>query len=171
MGAPTVVLRDPILIKQILVRDFDHFTDRQKTHDFEIDRLFSKSVVFLAGNKWRDMRNMLSLIYTSSKMKYMYNLMIECVEDFTKIYLKKAEENNGELEIDTHDVFGRITAEGIATTALGFKGDCLANENSKFYKVALDMEADFANPKAILLMHIFPSLLISWATNFPKKRS
>lgn len=74
MGAPTVVPRDPALIKQIKVRDFDYFTDRQKSHYFEFDRLLSKSVLLLADQKWRDMRTILSPIYTSSKMnQMMYN--------------------------------------------------------------------------------------------------
>ena len=156
MGQKTLVLRDPAMIKQIMIRDFDHFVNR--IHDVQQDRLLNKSVLLLRDQKWRDMRTMLSPIYTSSKMKYMYGLLADCVEDFVKFYSEKAKSAGGEVEIETHDVFARITADGIVTTALGFKGDCVRNKDSKIYEMTDEMEADFTSPTTLTLTFMFPAL-------------
>lgn len=63
-----MVIKDPTLIKQITIRDFDNFVNHDGNHDVETDRLLSKSVLLLRDQKWKDMRSMLSPIYTSSKM-------------------------------------------------------------------------------------------------------
>lgn len=43
-----------------------------------------------------------------------------------------------EVEIETHDVFARVTADGISTT-----GDCVRNKDSQIYKIADQTEGDF----------------------------
>jgi cytochrome P450 family 9 len=151
------MLKDPDFIKKVLIKDFDHFINRDNSHDIEIDRLFDKSIVNLRDQKWRNMRTMLSPIYTSSKMKTLFGLLNDCMEEFVTIYECKAKANCGSVEIDTHEVFARVTADGIATTALGFEGDCVKNENSEIYKIAKFLEVDFKNPLILTLKFMFPS--------------
>lgn len=153
-----MVIRDPTLIKKITIKDFDYFVNRLGDNDIEVDRLLSKSVLILRDQKWRDMRTMLSPIYSSSKLKQMYGLLTECMEEFIKLYEDKARKNGDTVEIETHDVFARITADGIATTALGFKGDCVVNKNSKIYEIADALEEDFTEPTKLTLIHVLPSL-------------
>lgn len=156
MGEPTLIIRDPGMLKQIMIRDFDYFVNREANHGIETDKLLSSSVLLLRDHKWREMRTMLSPIYTSSKMKYMYELLTECMDEFIDVYEQKAKANGGSTEIETHDVFARCTADGIATTALGFKGDCVKNEKSKIYEIADNMETDFTNPTTITLTFLLP---------------
>jgi cytochrome P450 family 9 len=156
-GRLSLIVKDPNHIKKITIKDFEHFMNHDNNkHD--TDRLFSKSVLILRDQKWKDMRTMLSPIYTSSKMKYMYGLLTECMDEFIAINENKAKANGGKIEIETHDVFARITADGIATTALGFKGDCTKNRDSEIYKIAQSLEADLTNPTSVTIMLTFPKL-------------
>lgn len=88
----------------------------------------------------------------------MFDLLVECSEEFIHIFEKKAKENNGKLEIDAHKIFTQIAADGISTTALGFKGDCVVNQSSKLYEVVSDMDEDFTRPKHGIIFRLFPKL-------------
>ncbi|KAJ8916088.1 hypothetical protein NQ315_004454 [Exocentrus adspersus] len=46
---PTLLIRDPDLIKQITVKDFDHFTDHRSLVPEDGDPLWSKNLVALKG--------------------------------------------------------------------------------------------------------------------------
>lgn len=157
-GTYTLVVSDPSIAKQIMVKDFEYFVNRDLVDPNKIDKLLGKSILMLRDQEWKDVRSTLSAVYTSSKMKQMYGLLQECITDFMDLYEEKASLNQGQIIIDTHDVLARITADGIATTALGFKGDCIRNENSEIFKVALDMESDFQNPNSLIFLNIFPAL-------------
>lgn len=56
MRTPQYVARDPEAIKQIGVKNFDHFEDHQSFTDDSIDKLWGNNLFFLKGEKWRNMR-------------------------------------------------------------------------------------------------------------------
>lgn len=90
----------------------------------------------------------------------MYHHLTNCAQDLTEFFddtLKK----NGRIIIESKNIFGRFTAEAISTTALGFKGNCIKNENSKIFELAEHINSDFtglAGVLKLLLIPIFPSL-------------
>lgn len=47
--SPIVILKDLELIKQIGVKDFDHFVDHRVFMDEDADPLFGKNLFFLRG--------------------------------------------------------------------------------------------------------------------------
>jgi cytochrome P450 family 9 len=132
--------------------------NRENIQTVDADKLLSKSILCSHDQKWKDMRTLLSPIFTSSKMKNMFKLLTECVEELMTIYEGKLKANGNELEVDIHDVFARITADGIATTILGLKSDCVKNKDSEIFKIAETLEEDFTNPTTFSLLLIFPKL-------------
>lgn len=46
---PSLVLKDPELIKQIAIKNFDHFTDRKFNFATEDEPLFGKNLLNLKG--------------------------------------------------------------------------------------------------------------------------
>ncbi|XP_019875697.2 cytochrome P450 9e2-like [Aethina tumida] len=125
---PTLVLRDPDLIKQITVKDFDHFTDHSTTVPGE--PMLSKNLFTLKGQEWKDMRATLSPSFTSSKMKGMFTLISDCANNFVE-YFKQINKNT--ITIEMRDTFTRFTNDAIATTAFGIKVDSLKDRNNQFY--------------------------------------
>lgn len=111
----------------------------------DLDRLFGKTLFGMHGQKWKDMRATLSPMFTSSKMKLSFGLLSNHAQDFVKHFEEKAG-SDGNNEIDVLEIFSRFTADGIATAALGFEGDCVKNENSFVYKMMQDILHDFTGP-------------------------
>lgn len=56
---PVYCIRDPELIRQISIKDFDHFVNHRSKFDENVDRLFGRSLFILRDQKWRDMRSTL----------------------------------------------------------------------------------------------------------------
>jgi hypothetical protein len=63
---PVVYAVDPDFIKQILVKDFDHFVDRRKMA-LGSDRLMNKMLSLLEGQEWKDVRSTMSPTFTTGK--------------------------------------------------------------------------------------------------------
>lgn len=81
---PTWIIRDPTIIKQIAVKDFDHFEDHRKFMDDETDDFLANSLVTMRGETWRDMRATLSPAFTGSKLRNMFELVSECADELLK---------------------------------------------------------------------------------------
>nr|WCC58103.1 cytochrome P450 [Pharsalia antennata] len=154
---PTLVLKDPDLIKQITVKDFDHFTDHRSFVAEDANPLWGKNLFALTGHKWRDMRAILSPSFTSSKMRAMFVLMSECAENFVQHFQKK---NEGVVTIEFKDTFSRFTNDVIATTAFGIQVDSLGQPKNHFYlmgKEATDFSG-FRKSLTFIGYFIFPKL-------------
>ncbi|XP_063915542.1 cytochrome P450 9e2-like isoform X1 [Zophobas morio] len=132
---PTLVLKDPELIKQITVKDFDHFVDHRTFIPEDSDPLWGKNLFALTGKKWREMRTTLSPAFTSSKMKYMFTLISQSGEQFVKYFLKKDEDL---ITVEMKDTFTRFTNDVIANTAFGVECDSLGERKNEFYMMGKD---------------------------------
>jgi cytochrome P450 family 9 len=131
--SPALVLRDPDLIKDILVKDFDHFVDHKRVIPEGSDPIWDKNLFFLTGQKWRDMRSTLSPAFTGSKMRQMYVLITKSAEQFVGHFLKHEKKS---IPIEMKDTFARFTNDIIASTIFGFECDSLEDPESKFYEMA-----------------------------------
>ncbi|XP_072749235.1 cytochrome P450 9e2-like [Anoplolepis gracilipes] len=127
---PVVVIRDPDLIKSIAVKNFESFLDHRAFIDEANDPLFGKNLFSLRGEKWRDVRTLLSPAFTSSKMKAMFKLMSDCAANFTD-FLSKLPFDKSVVELK--DCFTKYTNDVIATCAFGINVDSMRNPNNEFY--------------------------------------
>jgi cytochrome P450 family 6 len=75
---PTLLIRDLELVKNILVKDFQIFTDRVLSSDEKLDPLFSRALSVTKGQLWRHLRTNLTTVFTSGKMKMMFYLVDIC---------------------------------------------------------------------------------------------
>ncbi|CAH2012723.1 unnamed protein product [Acanthoscelides obtectus] len=133
---PTLIIKDPELTKQILVKDFDHFVDHYLFQGSDYDPLWGKNLIALKGEKWREMRSILSPCFTSSKMKAMFKLMLDCAERFTEYFqsLSVAEQTeNQAIPQEMKETFTRYATDVVASTAFGVEVDSLNEPNNSFY--------------------------------------
>nr|WIT94141.1 cytochrome P450 monooxygenase CYP9AZ3 [Euwallacea interjectus] len=129
---PVLMLKDPDLIKQVTVKDFDSFPNHAEFADPESDLLWSKNLFALKGERWKEMRHVISPNFTSSKIKILYGLMSEAAEDFVKFF-QNSSSDGAVLELEMKDVFTRFANDVIASTAFGIKVDSLRNRDNTFY--------------------------------------
>ncbi|XP_020296279.1 cytochrome P450 9e2-like [Pseudomyrmex gracilis] len=129
-ATPTVILRDPELIKDVTVKEFEHFHDHRTFVDEEIDPLFGKNIFSLRGDRWREMRNTLSPSFTASKMKFMVELISKCAHEFVDYLIDHPDLCHS---IETKQVFRRYTTDVIATAAFGISVNSMKEQNNEFY--------------------------------------
>ena len=87
---PILLFRDLELVKNILVKDFQTFKDRTIFLEEKLDPIFCKTMGALKGELWYHLRTNLSPVFTSRKIKLMFNLvdtsgkeLAECLEKTT----------------------------------------------------------------------------------------
>uniref|UniRef100_A0A2M4BJZ6 Putative cytochrome p450 9b2 n=1 Tax=Anopheles marajoara TaxID=58244 RepID=A0A2M4BJZ6_9DIPT len=173
---PVYVVRDPELIKQITVKDFDHFADHATTglEDSSSDVLFANSLVSLRGQKWRDMRATLSPAFTGSKMRIMFELIAECgqsmVEHFRAEEAKVKSSGSG-LQLEMKDVMSRFGNDVIGTAAFGIKVDSFRNPENEFITMARSIMNLQSVVKMVKMMGfaLFPKLMARLKIDFLTK--
>lgn len=158
---PVYFLRDPELFKQIAVIDFDAFEDHRFNFSPEMDSLLGNMVATMSGKRWRKMRSTLTPLFTSSKIRNMFDLVRECAID-ARDYLFEHElpARGSECEMATKDFFARISNNIIASCAFGLKIDSLTDRENEFYKTGSKVQA-LSNMKyflKIILMRTSPWL-------------
>lgn len=132
---PLYLIRDPEVIKQIAIKDFDHFVNHRSIFGDESDKnLFAASLFLMKDNKWKDMRSTLSPVFTGSKMRQTFQLMNEVAQE-TIEYLKQQPGvcTNVGFDFDIKDFITRFTNDIIASTAFGLKVNSFADKNNEFY--------------------------------------
>lgn len=125
---PMLVLRDPELIRRIMIKDFAYFTDRGLYSDESFDPL-SGHLFALGGEKWRNLRVKLTPAFTSGKLKGMFSTLVDCGAHLQHYLNKVADE--GEL-LDVRETTASHTINVIASVAFGFDVDTINEPNHEF---------------------------------------
>lgn len=94
---PFLLLRDPAIIKNVLIKDFKYFTDRYVAAS-EDDALGTANLFILKNPHWRNLRMKLTPVFSSGKIKKMFHLMTAVTEDLDTHL--EALGLHGECEID-----------------------------------------------------------------------
>lgn len=127
---PTLILRDPDLIKEIAVKNYDHFYNHLAFLPDNHDRLWKKGLVLWKDQQWREMRSALSPAFTSSKMKAMFPLLSEPAGAFIQYLFKQNQEI---VSVEMKDFSSRYTNDAIASVIFGVKCDSFENSQNAFY--------------------------------------
>lgn len=130
---PVFVVRDPDLVKQITVQDFEHFTNHQGNFDVDVDSLLARTLFFSRNQEWKDMRNILTPAFTGTKMRMMFDLVRDSTSQFMKNLKIEAEHHQHGREYEFKDLFTRYACSIIATCAFGLNVDAITNRDDDFY--------------------------------------
>ncbi|CRL03688.1 CLUMA_CG016217, isoform A [Clunio marinus] len=127
---PVLVVTDPKLVQDILIRDFTTFHDRPMPVDENKDPI-SGHLFNIGGQKWRDLRVKLSPTFTSGKIKAMYPI-IKNVGKVLEDYLDE-QVNKGVNVFEFRDLMARFNINIISSVAFGIDNDCI-NEPKHFFR-------------------------------------
>lgn len=78
---PYLMVRDPELIKNVFIKDFNNFSNKMLGSD-EADAMGNTNLFLAKNPPWKFIRQKLTPIFTSGKLKKMYELMMEICQDF-----------------------------------------------------------------------------------------
>lgn len=157
-SGPVTIIRDLDLIKSITTKHFDHFVDHQSfIANPELEPLFGNNLFVLRGDRWREIRALITGAFTSSKMKAMFKLMSDCGSTFAEYLVDQSRE--GMNEINSKDSFTRYANDTIATCAFGISVDSMANPTNDFYTLGREA-TNFEGLKSLrfLMVQNFPMI-------------
>ena len=123
---PQLVVGDPEMLKDILVRDWHVFADRTKGRKSG-DEVTDNFLTALSGNEWKRMRSVTSPTFTSGKMKSMFPVMEDCcklMENNIRNRIRK-QEGSGIYELDMRHLAGCYSMDVIAKC-------CFATDTNSF---------------------------------------
>lgn len=109
---PVYFVRDIDILRQMTIKDFDNFEDHVAFIESDSDALFGKSLFMLSEKKWRDMRATLSPAFTGSKMRHMFELVVECAEDMAKHLIDESKRGKS-VRWEMKEFFSRYTSDVI----------------------------------------------------------
>lgn len=121
------------LIKQILVKDFNIFTNRGLYHNEKDDPL-SAHLAAVEDDTWKTLRQKITPTFTSGKLKTMFETIVKISDKLVKTIETESSES-GQLEVKT--ILSRFTVDVIGATAFGLECNSLEDPNTQFYKMGL----------------------------------
>lgn len=128
---PALLIRDLDLIKTILVKDFNKFSDRYSRADPHQDALGSYNLFFIKNPYWKELRSKLSPVFTSGKIKKMFPLVEEIGAELDKYLCNLALGSNTNV-VEVKDICGHYTTDVIASIAFGVQANSLKDPNADF---------------------------------------
>lgn len=153
---PVLMIKDLNLIKNILIKDFDHFMSRGMYCDKENDPL-SAHLFALPAKEWQPMRQKISPTFSSGKIKAMFATAISCGENMKK-YLNQEIKSGRDL-FDMREMFARYTTDITTSVAFGIETDAISNPESIIRKYGSEILKPSVRNNFVFGLSIFaPSL-------------
>lgn len=151
---PVLIVTDPKLVQDIMIRDFTSFHDRPMPVD-EVNDPLSGHLFNIHGQKWRDLRVKLSPTFTSGKLKGMFPVIRECGKVLEDYLIKNMK--SGVDVFEFRDLMARYNTNIISSVAFGIENDCINEPNHIFRKMGLKIfESNFKNGIKGLILFTFP---------------
>lgn len=127
----TLVVNDFELIRNVLVRDFAHFTDHSAEVSEKAEPL-SAHLFNLTGEKWKNLRHKLSPTFTSSKIRYMFDTMAQCS---TEMILYLTDSTSEEASFDVKDLIAKLNTDVIGSCAFGLECNTFKYPDTEFRRI------------------------------------
>ncbi|XP_070494253.1 probable cytochrome P450 6a14 [Chironomus tepperi] len=164
---PMLIVHDPVLFQDIMIRDFTTFHDRPTPGEVADAHPLVGNLVNLKGQKWKNIRTKLSPTFTSGKLKAMFPIMRDCckvLQDYTEKNIK-----NGRNVVDLKDLLARLTINIISSVGFGVENDCINEPDNDFRKMGLKLFApSLRNGVINVLVFFTPDIVTRFKINpFP----
>lgn len=130
---PVLFVTDLDLLKNIFIKDFQSFHDREAYHNVKNDPL-SGHLFSVEGEYWLTLRRKLTPSFTTGKLRNALHSMIELGSNFKECVTRNIEDNS---ELDILELAERFTCDVIGRYAFGIDCKTLENKNSEFLEMGL----------------------------------
>ncbi|XP_047117380.1 cytochrome P450 6k1-like [Schistocerca piceifrons] len=151
---PMLLIRDPELIRDVLIKDFGTFHDRGIFFDEE--EPLNRHLFALTGIKWRQLRIKLSPAFTSGKLKGMFKTLVDCGHEMAAVLEGAA--GRGET-VEVRELLARYSTDFIASVGFGIEVHCQRDPDNEFRRWGRKIfEPSLITGLAIMLSIISPKL-------------
>nr|ABB69054.1 cytochrome P450 [Helicoverpa armigera] len=130
---PALIVQDPELIKIVMTKDFYFFSGREVSN-YSHKEMFTQNLFFTYGDRWKVLRQNLTPLFSSAKMKNMFHLIEKCSRVFEKVLDKETQKCD---EIEVRALMAGFTMDCIGSCAFGVDTNVMEKtENNIFRKIA-----------------------------------
>ncbi|XP_058500664.1 thromboxane-A synthase-like [Solea solea] len=162
---PVVVIADPDMLQQVMVRDFSSFPNRTAFHF--ATKPISDCLLLLRNEHWKRVRSILTPSFSAAKLKEMVPLINTATDALMNNLTVYA--GSGEA-FDIHKYFGWFTMDVIASVAFGTQVDSQKNQDDPFVRYAqIFFSFTFFRPMLLFFM-AFPHIMTPLVGLLPNKR-
>lgn len=127
---PFLIVMDPELIKNIVAKDFQYFTDRGLYYN-ERDDPLSAHLVALQGQRWKNLRTKLTPTFTSGKMKMMFQAVVDYSQQLKSVLDKFSRIDE---PLDAKHFFACFTMDVIGACAFGIECNSFKGQDDLFVR-------------------------------------
>ncbi|GMR44774.1 hypothetical protein PMAYCL1PPCAC_14969, partial [Pristionchus mayeri] len=133
-----IVTTDPEIIKEVFISQFGNFIARKKiainmVYPF-LNGLLQVDHQGTLGAGWKEMRSVISAIFTSGKMKKMHLMFHDQMDNLVEELRAKTKVNGGKMDI--YGEYQAMTMDMIARCALGQNISCIKDRSNEYYRRA-----------------------------------
>ncbi|XP_069970358.1 probable cytochrome P450 6a13 [Penaeus vannamei] len=129
---PGLFVGNPELVKSILVKDFEHFSDRRTFDLGKVNPIANDMLTNATGAHWRLIRSVVSPAFTATKTRRLLPLIRQRAAHLTRLAAEEATRGS----VEARALCGRYTMDSIASCAFGIECDALSSEAATFPKMA-----------------------------------
>uniref|UniRef100_A0ABD2X4L7 Cytochrome P450 n=1 Tax=Trichogramma kaykai TaxID=54128 RepID=A0ABD2X4L7_9HYME len=151
---PHVMIRDPELIKHVLVKDFDKFSDRLLSSS-KSDAMGNNNMFLLKEPAWKPLRQTMSKFFTSGKMKKVFERMPDVAADLDN-YLDNLGLKDEDCVIDITEMCYKFALDLIGVTTYGINMNSLTIPDAQFREKGRILK-DFSDDELVAQAAIFYS--------------
>ncbi|XP_016928886.3 probable cytochrome P450 6g2 [Drosophila suzukii] len=159
---PALLLRDPDMVRNILVKDFGRFSNRYSSSDHKGDPLGSQNIFFLKNPGWKEVRLKLSPFFTGNRLKQMFPL-IEEVGASLDAHLRQQPLHNERMrcfDLEAKELCALFTTDVISTVAFGVKANSFTDPNGEFRRHGRSVfEFNLLRAAEFILVFFLPRLV------------
>lgn len=130
---PILLVRSPELIKKILLKDFETFSERNYASEIKKDIIGRDNMFSIRNPPWRYLRTKLSPAFSTAKQKKLFGPMLESAEIMRK-FLEAKFSDQDIVSIEVKDVATRYTTDIIAPLSFGIKTNSFSESTPEFYE-------------------------------------
>lgn len=124
---PALVIQDPEIIKLIFTKDFYHFNSRE-LHEYTTKEVITQNLFFNYGDKWKVIRQNMTPLFSSTKLKNMFYLVDKCAHSFEKLLDYEASLSD---TLEVKALMIRYTMDCICSCAFGFEANTMERNAEK----------------------------------------
>ncbi|XP_055303189.1 cytochrome P450 6B1-like [Sitodiplosis mosellana] len=129
MLQPAILLRDPDLIKDVEITNFNSFRNNDASISKRFDPLSATNPFFNEDDEWREGRKTISPMFSQSKLKGVLPVMNEVGADLVK-FIKS---HPVDTDFNAKDVSTRFTTENVIKSTFSIEPKCFENgEQNEF---------------------------------------
>lgn len=142
LNNPCLLIRDPELVKAILVKDFHNFKDRLVGGSKKTDKISPHLLFTMKYIEWKNVKYRISPAFSAGKIRLMLPHMEEICKEL-KSYISHRISQSCEIEVK--DLFGKYSIDIISSCAFGINSNSLKHEDAEF-AVQANRLFNYSNP-------------------------